>query len=188
MDEPQEKVRAELAGHTRLHLACGTNVLEGWANIELQGHGPVIGWDLTRPLPIESGTVDFIFHEHFLEHLDLARGRALTQECWRLLRPGGVLRVSTPDLRKLVDEYLAGRLTEWADVNWVSETPCQLLNEGMRLWDHQFLYDFQELRDLLRGCGFAHVARADRHMSRHPELCRLECRPYHGELIFEAVK
>jgi predicted SAM-dependent methyltransferase len=188
MDVEFERTFALLAGRPRLHLACGPNVLEGWANIELTGDGPVIGWDLRRPLPVESGTVEFIFNEHFLEHLELAQGRTLLLDCWRVLRPGGVLRISTPELRKLVDEYLAGRLTEWTDVDWVPETPCRMMNEGMRMWDHQFLYDAPELQRLLRECRFLEVRREEWHQSRHPELRGLECRPYHGEIIFEAVK
>ena len=60
-----------------------------------------------------------------------------------------MLRLSTPDLRKVVDEYLGERLTEWADVGWNPSSPCALVNEGLSRWGHRFVYDGPELRSLL---------------------------------------
>ena len=183
---PSAGVRRQLAEQRKLHLACGTNILAGWANIDQNGGGDVIRWDLTQPLPVEKRSVDFIFNEHFIEHITRDQAGALLSQCREALAPGGVLRVSTPDLRKLCAEYLAGRTDEWRDVNWLPATPCRLLNEGMRLWGHQFVYDGAELRALLAEVGFGTIASRAWRQSPHRALCDLECRPFHGELIFEA--
>lgn len=172
----------------KLHLGCGANILAGWENIDIDGPSPILRWDLTRPLPLPAGTVTFIFNEHFIEHVTRPQGIALLSECYRLLAPGGVLRISTPSLRKLLDEYLLGRTTEWIDVGWEPATPCQLINEGMRSWGHQFVYDAEELHGLLRDCGFAAIVKAEWRQSRHSELRNLECRPFHDEIILEATK
>lgn len=182
------EAKRRLAGQTKLHLACGRNVLEGWANIDLTGDAQVTGWDLTERLPVESETVDFIFCEHFIEHITLEQANALLSDCYRILRPGGVFRLSTPNLRKLVDEYLAGRLTEWCDVGWTPATPCQLLNEGLRLWGHQFVFDEVELPRALQKAGYPKVIPVAWHESQHKELRNLECRPFHDEVILEATK
>ena len=176
------------AGQTKLHLGCGTNILSGWANIDMDGPGVVVRWDLTQPLPLQAGTVRLIFNEHFIEHITRSQALALLSECYRLLVPGGVLRISTPSLRKLIDEYLLSRTTEWIDVGWAPATPCQMLNEGMRLWGHQFLYDAGELKSVLRASGFAEVVDVGWRESRHGELRNLECRPFHDEIILEATK
>ena len=105
-----------------------------------------------------------------------------------MLKPGGVLRLSTPSLEVLVAAYAEGRLDQFDDVGWKPETPCRLLNESMRLWGHQFVYDRLELLGSLKSVGFPKVAAVDWRKSDHPDLCNLECRPFHQELIVEAVR
>lgn len=173
---------------SRLHLACGSNLIEGWANIDLSGSRKVIKLDLTGPLPVAADSVDRVFCEHFIEHIEYEQAAHLVAECHRALRPGGVLRVSTPNLHVLVDRYLRQDLNEWRDVGWVPETPCRLLNESMRLWGHRFLFDADELRRLFSEAGFTHIEQVSWRVSRHADLGGLECRPNHGELIFECVK
>lgn len=177
-----------LQGHTKLHLACGNNLLLGWANVDHISRKGIIRYDLTKPLPIDSGTIEFIFTEHFIEHLTLNQCRTFLLECYRVLIPGGVIRLSTPDLRRLLDAYLAGNLAIWSDVGFSPPSPCQMVNDGMRLWGHQFLYDAQELICILEESGFSMITPVQWHVSNHSELMNLECRPYHGELIFEAKK
>lgn len=169
----------------RLHLACGDNILEGWTNIDLNGD---ISWDLTKALPVRPGVIELIFCEHFIEHITLNQAQAFLAECFRCLRPAGTLRLSTPSLVKIVAEYVLGRTSEWEDVGWTPATPCQMLNEGLRSWGHQFVYDDVELRDILNEAGFREIKRVARRESTNANLNGLECRPSHGELIFEAIK
>ena len=177
-----------LRNQTRLHLACGYNVLDGWANIEARGKGKVIGWNLTEPLPVGSGSIELVYSEHFIEHISLEQAVSLVAEIYRVLKPGGILRLSTPSLNKLVDEYLAGRTTEWSDMEWNPLTPCQMLNEGLHLWGHQFVYDLNELQSLLEAAGFSGITQVAWRESSVPALVNLECRPFHNEIIVEAVK
>jgi len=184
--DPAAPVRAALAAHSRLHLGCGGNVMPGWANVDAEGGPGVIAWDLRKPLPAADATFDYVFSEHFIEHVTRDEALRLLRECVRVLKPGGVLRTSTPDLRKLIEEYQAGRLDEWRDMQWLPGTPCKLLNEGMRLWGHQFVYDEPELRLLLAEAGFAAVERVTWRESGHEALRAIECRPLHAEIIVEA--
>jgi predicted SAM-dependent methyltransferase len=177
-----------LSGQTRLHLGSGNNMLPGWANIDLSGGKSVIKLDLTFPLPVSSGTVKFIFSEHLIEHIRRDQAKALIKECFRVLEPNGTLRISTPGIKKLIDNYLVKKADEMIDVNWSPATPCQMVNEGMRLWGHQFIYDATELGNLLHECGFTQIVYVRWRESMHHELNGLECRPFHGEIIVEATK
>jgi predicted SAM-dependent methyltransferase len=177
-----------LAQHTKIHLACGSNIIDGWANIDLSGNKNVIRLDLTLPLPVNSKTIRFIYCEHFIEHISLEQAKGLLGECYRVLQPGGVLRLSTPNLRKGIDEYLSGRVSEWSDVGWNPSTPCRMMNEGLRLWGHQFVYDTDELENLLKETGFCNINRVTWRESKYEELKGLECRPFHDEIILECVK
>jgi len=180
--------RQQLLGRDKLHLGCGGHLLPSWANVDLDGPEGVVCLDLSKPLPVADGAVKFVFCEHFIEHISAEQGRAFLRECCRVLRPGGVMRVSTPDLNTLVQEYLAGRVGEWRDVDWSPATPCAMINEGLRLWGHQFVYDEAELVSALKAAGFSNVGRMPWHESGHVELRDLETRPYHRDLILEATK
>jgi predicted SAM-dependent methyltransferase len=180
--------RAKWRGQTKLHLGCGGNLITGWGNVDFDGPAHTIRHDLTKSLPIAAGTIDFIYSEHFIEHIRRDQAVALLAECRRVLRSGGVLRLVTPDLDKLIEEYQAGRTTEWADMGWSSPSPCIMLNEGVRNWGHQFLYNRSELEAVLNEAGFSNKEWVAWRMSRHLELQGLECRAFHNELIIEATK
>jgi predicted SAM-dependent methyltransferase len=178
----------QLAGHTMLHLGCGSHNLAGWANVDYLGIEGVIKWDITWPLPVKSDVIKFVYCEHLIEHITRDQAKALMTESYRVLSRDGVLRISTPSLQALVEKYLAGKTGEWEDVGWTPSTPCKMMNEGMRLWGHQFMYDTAELETLLRECGFRQITYATWRQSNHVELNGLECRPFHEEIIVEATK
>ena len=72
------------------------------------------------------------------------------------------------------------------DVGWNPTTRCAMVNEGLRLWGHNFIYDQCELTLLLRQAGFTRIEAATWRESRHEPLRGLEARPFHKELICEA--
>ncbi|WP_162254781.1 methyltransferase domain-containing protein [Phycicoccus sp. Root563] len=178
----------QLAHHSRAHLGCGPHVFDGWANLDLGGGTGVVSYDLTARLPFGDSTLSRVYTEHFIEHVSRAKGARFLRECARVLAPGGILRVSTPDLRRLAEEYQAGRLDEWSDQGWNPGTPAQMLNEGMRKWGHQFVYDEPELTEAVLQAGFREVRRVDWRESEHHDLRDLEQRSFHGDLIMEAVR
>ena len=180
--------RLRLAPYKRLHLACGSNIMTGWANVDLVGPPKVIRLDLTRALPIVSASVSFIYSEHFIEHIPRHAVACLVRECHRVLEAGGVLRLSTPDLKELIAQYHAGRLDYWGDMDWKPASPAQLINQGMRLWGHQFVFDQAELEAVVREAGFSKIEPRAWRESPHEALTALECRAFHGELIYECTK
>jgi predicted SAM-dependent methyltransferase len=173
---------------TKLHLGCGSNHFDGWANIDFFGPQGTIKWNLTKPLPAKSASIRFIYAEHFIEHLTRREGAALLRNCFELLTRGGVIRISTPNLEFLVQQYRLGRTVEWRDVGWSPMSPAQMLNESFREWGHQFVYDANELLCALREAGFENPSIVGWRESRYLELRGRERRPCHGDLIVEAVK
>jgi predicted SAM-dependent methyltransferase len=67
----------------------------------------VIAWDLRRGIPFADDTFAVVYHSHFLEHLERKAARTFLSECYRVLEPGGILRIVVPDLRFLVSSYQA---------------------------------------------------------------------------------
>lgn len=178
--------RAKLHGAERLQLGAGNHPLPGWANLDLSGDN--IAWDLTRPLPIEPEKIRFVYSEHFIEHVSRDHARQILANCYTVMAPGGIIRISTPDLSKLIDDYRAGRVVQMPHGDWYPETPAQMVNEALHLWGHQFLYDEAELTKALFDAGFSNVRRMPWRQSDHAELAGLETRPDFGDLILEATR
>lgn len=95
-------------GPIRLNLGCGLVVIPGFVNID---QDPLPHVHYVRAVddlaPFADGSVELVYASHCLEHFShLETGRVLA-EWHRVLRPGGMLRVSVPDFDRLVDVYLA---------------------------------------------------------------------------------
>lgn len=175
----------------KLHVGCGRNLFQGWVNLDygkcpVENGPPYIQHDLRQSIPLPNNSCALIYSEHLIEHLTLDEGKTLLREFMRLLKPGGTVRISTPDLRTLFDAYLDKNVNRYANVGFLPKTPCQMVNEGMRSWEHKFLYDKQELADVLQDAGFVHVRARAYRISAIADLRDLETRPYNGEIIMEA--
>lgn len=172
----------------KLHLGSGPHVKEGWINYDIGAHPGVVQLDLSKgKLPHVDGSVDYIFGEHEHEHFTYDQGLAILKECYRVLKPRGVIRISCPDLTHLCRAYIDGNLVRMPGV-WEPNSLCQMVNDGMRAWGHQYLYDFFELEKQLKQAGFKFVNKQRHCESIHPELSNLEVRPFYNDLIVEAQK
>lgn len=69
--------------------------------------GPsLINHRLDEPLPFDDELFDAIYSFHVIEHLRPRPNEHLMHDMYRLLKPGGIYRVATPDLEFLATEYL----------------------------------------------------------------------------------
>lgn len=66
----------------------------------------IIVHDLSRGIPYESGSVDAIYHSHFLEHLDRSAAPPFLIEARRVLKQGGIHRIVVPDFARLCRAYV----------------------------------------------------------------------------------
>lgn len=90
-----------------LNLGCGGNFHSEWVNVDFTKTGPeVIAHNLLKPLPFAEDCFDAVYHSHVLEHMPKRYAPEFLSECWRVLKPGGVLRVVVPDLELATSEYL----------------------------------------------------------------------------------
>ncbi len=189
-----------LASHAvrKLQIGCGGNILPGWLNSDLNpvrsmgvyianrqgshdgGRVPprplrdVIFVDATKQLPFPDGAFDYVFSEHMIEHIPFRDAMGLLKEVFRVLKPGGTLRLSTPDLRFLID--LSGadksdvqqRYLAWATEAFLpgmqfpdnlSGADTFVINNFVRNWGHQFIYDQKTLWSVLASRGFGDISR-----------------------------
>lgn len=176
---------------TRVHLGAGDHRLNGWTNVDLQPNVADVLADFTSPLPFRTGSVDLLHSEDLLEHLDGEAGKRLLADCYRVLRPGGVMRLLTPDLRALIDRVYQQREPRhlaWCDTHLSARGPCEALNMHLRMnGEHRFVYDEEHLTETLRAIGFR-VRRVRHNWSPVRELNYLDLRDFGLNLFLEAVK
>ena len=99
---------AAVAAPRLLNVGCGSHLHPDWTNVDVYRSAPgVVVHDIQRGLPFADGTFDACYHSHVLEHLSPSAGASLVRECFRVLRPGGVIRVAVPDLEGIARAYLA---------------------------------------------------------------------------------
>ena len=180
---------AEWPPPRKLCLGSGAAPIEGWMNVDLAG-GADVRLDLRFGLPLPDGSVERIYSEHAIEHFTLEEGQSLLRECRRVLRPGGVLRVATPDLSAVFRAYEQASWQRqshphWPDLDQI-DSAVRFVNCAFHSWGHQYLYDFDELARRLRAAGFSTIRRCVIGESEHADLRLLETRP-ESDLIVEAT-
>jgi len=168
---------------TKLQIGCGGNPREGWLNTDLEPVSEdVAQLDVTKPFPFPSNDFDFIFSEHLIEHVTYPEGVAMLKECYRVLRPGGTVRISTPDLEFVLSLYSPvvsqHKYIEWATQLFIKDAPYAhptfVINNFVRNWGHTFIYDEDVLADVLCNAGFSQIVRCELCKSQHQELRDLE--------------
>jgi len=226
----------------KINLGCGPVGKDDWINVDwgilaiMQFYSPVkkiciklrlfpkaydVKWpknlklhDCRKGLPFNSNSTDFIYTSHFLEHLKKYEAKKLIEECYRVLKNGGIIRVVVPDLELLVKKYLekdigffkkfSATLIKRGEGN--SEPPLadylvdnfypdfykqkfSLINRFMNLFirPHLWMYDYESLRNLLEGLGFKNISRKLFKEGKVPDLDILDIFP-EVSLYVEAQK
>ncbi len=186
-----------------LNIGCGACGKPGWVNLDFYSlPGVNCVYDCRKNLPFSDDSVKFIFTEHFFEHIDYTEEVPLfLSECWRVLEPGGVIRIVVPD----AEEYLRAYCTEgWedlirirplrpdlSDVHFGSKfnTKMEVVNAVFRQYfEHKYAYDFDNLRFALSRYGFGEVRKMSFGESRQPEFCIDNPDRAPGSLYVEALK
>lgn len=90
-----------------LNLGCGNHLHPAWINMDVAPMSPgVIPCDLSGDIPLPDASCDAVYQSNLIEHLRRRDASKLMKECFRVLKPGGILRVATPDLETICRIYL----------------------------------------------------------------------------------
>src|SRR4051812_26231586 len=92
---------------TYLNLGCGSRYHRDWIHIDIEPSTPHgIAYDLSEGIPQPDNSCDVVYHSHVLEHIRRQHAGPFIAECYRVLKPGGVIRVVVPDLERITRTYL----------------------------------------------------------------------------------
>lgn len=158
--------------------------------------------DVRKKLPFDNESVDFIYSSHLMEHLRKDETEKVLKECLRVLKRGGVLRLSVPNLELVARNYIkeiedaqnsrrkndylpSERFLDRLDIGAEKSIPPLL----SRVFPsrHKWMYDELSLTALLECCGFVNVEKRSYKVGRVPDIDLLDNRP-ESSLYIEAEK
>jgi predicted SAM-dependent methyltransferase len=190
-----------------VHAGSSRSLKRGWLNTDLNpirerdGREAEVGrlslvdgalyffrHDSTEPYPVADGAFEWAYSEHFIEHLTLDEGIAWLTEVARILRPDGLVRVSTPDLRRYMNAYVDPSDPFYEENRKVmaglrrfkaEEIPDRrgwMVNNIFYNWEHRWIYDFGELEHALVTAGFDPASVAEHSFAEGavPEVAELD--------------
>ncbi len=90
-----------------LNLGCGRRFHPEWTNIDFVSNSEyVITYNLLNGIPFPDESFEVVYHSHILEHFTKTDGKKFLEECFRVLKPDGIIRIAVPDLEQIATEYL----------------------------------------------------------------------------------
>jgi SAM-dependent methyltransferase len=183
-------IQSYLASHPvrKLQLGAGPAPLDGWLNSDLRPRREAdIFLDASEPFPFEDGTFDYLFSEHFIHFLEYPGAKKSLQECWRVLKPGGKIRIAEANLWSFIKLCKDGGQRELDHVRWYIENIAPwadgcaggfVINNALK--DERFLFDPETLRMALEKAGFTDVTQHAVGESQDEHLRGIES---HGKVL-----
>ena len=153
-----------MANYEKIHLGCGVKHIEGWFHVDALNLPHVDHVGRVEELDfIPDNTVKLIYACHVLEHFGRKTYMDALREWFRVLAPGGVLRLAVPDFEAAAKLYLSGTLPRGI------EDVRGLVTGGQRdQYDfHGMIFDEASLSDALKKVGFSEVRRWDWRTTEH---------------------
>ena len=144
-------------GKVLVHIGCGKIDSPEFINVDARpfAHVHIVTDDITSLSDFSNGTVDLVYMCHILEHIKGNDLKDVLLEMKRVLKDGGILRLSVPDFDKLIDVYKASG----KDINRISR---QLMGGQDSEYNIHFsVFNYQRLSELLKEVGFNKVVSWD---------------------------
>jgi predicted SAM-dependent methyltransferase len=147
----------------KLHIGCGARYIPGFIHIDARKLPHVDHVATADKLDMfQANSVDLIYACHILDHLGRNELDVVLTEWYRVLMPGGILRVAVSDFEKLVEVYLKTR-----DLKL-------LLGPLLGRQDypentHYMIFDYRYLSEVLTAAGFKNIRRYDWRQTVHKD-------------------
>lgn len=192
----------------KLQIGSGHNLLAGWLNTTLYPFEPgTVFLDASRPFPLPADSLNYIFSEHVIEHLEFDEAALMLSECCRTLKAGGRIRLATPDLKQIIALYTQPEAAAQQQyIRWIMDqfrphigeyNPAQVINHSFHGWRHKFIYDQATLSGALEKAGFCGIERVEpgasadeqlRGIEQHGDYVGSEAAMRYETMVYEATK
>jgi len=217
-----------MAKKIKLNLGSGPAGIKGWINYD-NGILPVLSkfpklrrffcllgflpksydvvWpeivlhDIRKKFPLSDNLVDYIYCSQVLEHFNYYEAQKILLESFRVLKIGGIIRISVPDIAKILSIYSKLSKTnpktaarEMNVIWWGYEkdiSPKGVVSKLSKIFirEHQWHYDRESIRQLLIDAGFNKIRFYQFHKGSIVDLTSLEIEKHKSHSLYlEAVK
>ena len=150
----------------KLHLGCGDNNIKNFINTDTINRVGEYHVNICLKLPFKNDSLEVIYSSHLVEHIYRKEFIKHIKECLRVLKPGGKVIIPTPGLKELVTimySYSPDKklLTDSFQQYFNDKiTGSSMMNGCMHLlFGHKYLYDADELRQILTEAGFKNITK-----------------------------
>jgi predicted SAM-dependent methyltransferase len=163
-----------------LHRVSGwSSILSEDRYVSVLKNDRFIQHDVRIGVPFGDDSVDFLFASHILDMLTLSDGARLIEEAHRVLKPGGLIRLSVSDFDRNIELYRSGGK---------QEALVRLFGTSRSPRDRRYcMYDYETLASVLSAAGFVEIRRCRCREGAVPDLEFLDNRPEES-LFVEAMK
>lgn len=138
----------------KLHLGCGGRRAPGYCNVDITPQSSVdIVDNVSRLDRFPDNHADAIYACHVLEHFSHADAPQVLKTWYRVLKPGGEIRISVPDIDRIVKIYVKN----WAHFQTDGNSPWIGLLYGGQTDQYDFHktgWNFCWLAHIMRGIGY----------------------------------
>jgi predicted SAM-dependent methyltransferase len=191
----------------KLNLGCGPSGINGWTNYDY-GVLPLLSkfpqvrhlicnlgllpknYDVTWPeielvdiknkFPANDNSIDYIYCSQVLEHFNEYESKDILKESHRVLKKGGIIRVSVPDIAAMLKLYEKNKDPRETNITWWGYEkdipPANIIAKLSKFFirDHQWHYDKNSMKKLLKNCGFKKVTVKSFRKGNVPDLAKVE--------------
>lgn len=153
----------------KIQLGAGTLHIPGWENYD-----DAAAIDITKRLPFEDDSVDVVFSEMCLEHITPKEAWYFLEECFRILKRDGLVRMTIPDFPRC----LRLKNPRWLEVNKGVTGNDGTIKDQMKsiivAHGHQGLWSSELLKAVMEAIGFVCVTIKEAGQSDYEVLRNVE--------------
>ena len=91
----------------KINAGCGDMILKGYINIDLYSEFAEVKADIAH-LPYRDNYADEIYSSHTIEHFNFKEAFSVLRDWHRVLKPGGIIVIDTPDMLASCKKFVEG--------------------------------------------------------------------------------
>jgi len=149
----------------KVNVGCGKrNFGTDWVHVDRADY-PHIDFKVVFLHVLDNDSIDIIYSSHLIAYFDRDEVLELINSWYLKLKPGGILRIATPDHGAMTELYQQG-----INLNYFLGPMYGKMKMNNETIYHKTIYDFNSLKTIMEGAGFKNVTRYDHKTTEHAQF------------------
>jgi predicted SAM-dependent methyltransferase len=137
----------------KIHVGCGKRDFgSGWIHVDSAEFSHIDSNDIYLN-KCQDDSADLIYASHLIAYFDRVEIKELLSRWYRVLKPGGILRLATPDFSQMSWLYQTGNIS----LKDILGPLYGRMRINRELVYHKTVYSFDDIREVLEYAGFKNV-------------------------------